>query len=422
MPRRTSPAMPTRLSFIFGAVAVVASMAAGPALADKRVALIIGNSDYWFVARLDNAANDAKLMAKTLRGLGFTIVGGDAELDLDKARFDHALQDFGNQVLGADVALFYYAGHGLQVAGKNFLVPVEANPTKEADIYLQMVDTSIVLSQMEGSGTKLNIVLLDACRNNPFGGRGLRAVGGGLAQMQAPEGTLISYATQPGNVALDGGGGNSPYTKALATTIRRPGLALFEAFNEVGLEVKKATGGSQQPWVSSSPIAGTFYFSSPPAGNSAMQPAALVDEVQKDFDIAQKIDSRAIWEAFLQNHPSGMLASAAKMRLEELKKRELALAAPTPPVAPPAATSAGSLSGVWNGTYYYANGDKQQPVHFIFTFTPTGCAGRSEEPNTFGDRSVPRLFANLSCSVTSLSPGQVITIVKTYDGTGGVSH
>ena len=147
MPRRTSPAMPTRLSFIFGAVAVVASMAAGPALADKRVALIIGNSDYWFVARLDNAANDAKLMAKTLRGLGFTIVGGDAELDLDKARFDHALQDFGNQVLGADVALFYYAGHGLQVAGKNFLVPVEANPTKEADVYLQMIDPSIVLAK-----------------------------------------------------------------------------------------------------------------------------------------------------------------------------------------------------------------------------------------------------------------------------------
>src|SRR5271166_145840 len=397
-------------------------LAASPAQAEKRVALVIGNSAYQNIARLDNPRNDARLMAETLQGLGFQLIGNGPQIDLDKSAFDGALQKFGNAVVGADVALFYYAGHGVQVGGRNFLMPVGANPAKEADVYLQMVDTNVVMSQMEGAGTKLNIVLLDACRNNPFGTRGLRAAGGGLAQMQAPEGTLISYATQPGNVAQDGDGANSPYSKALATTIRRPGLALFEAFNEVGLEVKKATGGSQQPWVSSSPIAGTFYFSSPPAGNSAMQPAALVDEVQKDFDIAQKIDSRAIWEAFLQNHPSGMLASAAKMRLEELKKRELALAAPTPPVAPPAATSAGSLSGVWNGTYYYANGDKQQPVHFIFTFTPTGCAGRSEEPNTFGDRSVPRLFANLSCSVTSLSPGQVITIVKTYDGTGGVSH
>ena len=265
--------MSTRLSFIFIAVAVAASMLAGPALADKRVALIIGNSDYRFVARLDNPANDAKLMAKTLRGLGFTIVGGDAEIDLDKAHFDHALQDFGNLVLGADVALFYYAGHGLQVAGKNFLVPVEANPTKEADVYLQMIDTSIVLSQMEGSGTKLNIVLLDACRNNPFGGRGLRAAGGGLAQMQAPEGTLISYATQPGNVALDGGEGDSPYTKALVATMVRPGLGLFDTFNEVGLAVKQATGGQQQPWLASSPIEGGFNFATAPQTTAAATPA-----------------------------------------------------------------------------------------------------------------------------------------------------
>lgn len=397
--------------------------AASPARAERRVALVIGNSAYQSIARLDNPKNDARLMAETLQGLGFQLIGNAPQIDLDKSAFDGALQKFGNAVVGADVALFYYAGHGVQVGGRNFLVPVGANPTKEADVYLQMVDTAVVLSQMDGAGTKLNIVVLDACRNNPFGGRGLRATGGGLAQMQAPEGTLISYATQPGNVAQDGDGTNSPYSRALATTIKKPGLGLFEAFNEVGLQVKKATGGAQQPWVSSSPISGPFYFADPPAGSGAMQSAPLVDEVQKDFDIAQKIDSRAIWEAFLQNHPSGMLASAAKMRLDELRKREFALAAPTQPAAPPpAATPAGRLEGAWSGTYYYPNGNKQQPVRFIFTFGPTGCSGRSEEPNTFGDRSVPRLFANLSCSVTSLSPGQVITIVKTYDGTGGVSH
>jgi TPR repeat protein len=258
MPRLQSLIVTMRLSLIFALVALLSS--AAPALAERRVALVIGNSEYHSVPRLENPANDAKLVARTLRGLGFALVGDDAQVDLDKAHFDSALQAFGNQVLGADVALFYYAGHGLQVAGKNFLVPVEANPTKEADVYLQMIDTSIVLSQMEGSGTKLNIVLLDACRNNPFGGRGLRAAGGGLAQMLAPEGTLISYATQPGNIALDGSDGDSPYTKALVATMTRPGLGLFDTFNAVGLAVKQATGGQQQPWLSSSPIEGGFAF------------------------------------------------------------------------------------------------------------------------------------------------------------------
>jgi TPR repeat protein len=260
MLRRRSLGKARRLSFFFSLIAFMAFLAP-PAFAAKRVALVIGNSAYRSVARLDNPINDAKLMAKTLQDLGFTLVGGDAELDLDKPHFDAALQDFSNQVLGSEVALFYYAGHGVQVSGRNFLVPVEANPTKESDVYLQMVDTSIVLTQMEGSGAKLKIVLLDACRNNPFAGRGLRATGGGLAQMQAPEGTLISYATQPGAVALDGGDGDSPYSKALAEAIRKPGVGLFDTFNDIGLAVKRATGGQQQPWLASSPIEGGFYFS-----------------------------------------------------------------------------------------------------------------------------------------------------------------
>ena len=172
---------------------------------------------------------------------------------------------------GADVALFYYAGHGVQVRGANYLVPVSANPTREADVDFQMVDVNLVLRQMQGSGTRLNLVILDACRNNPFGGRGLRASDGGLAQMRAPEGTLISYATQPGNVALDGTDGHSPYTKALATTIKQAGLDIFQTFNQVGLAVKRQTGGSQQPWVSSSPIDGNFYFVAPAPAASSQQ-------------------------------------------------------------------------------------------------------------------------------------------------------
>jgi hypothetical protein len=397
------------------------------------VALVIGNSAYRNITPLDNPRNDARLMATTLQGLGFQLVGNGAQIDLDKSAFDAVLSKFGDAVLGADVALFYYAGHGVQVSGRNFLVSVSANPTKEADVYLQMVDTNVVMSQMEGASTKLNIVLLDACRNNPFGGRGLRATGGGLAQMQAPEGTLISYATQPGNVAQDGDGGNSPYSKALANTIRKPGLGLFEAFNEVGLEVKHATGGSQQPWVSSSPIAGTFYFASPLGSAAAAdKPAAAVeDDARKDFGLAQQLDTREVWEAYVQKYPNGFLASAAKARLDELKTKQAAL---TPPAAPPlaappthsvapalAAPLGDNISGSWSGTYSYASGNKP-PVSFTVSFGPSGCAGRSEEPNTFGNKGAPKLFANLACSDAVLLPGHLITINKTYDGTGGVSH
>jgi hypothetical protein len=183
-------------------------------------------------------------------------------------------------VQGADVALFYYAGHGVQVSGANYLVPVNANPTREADVDFQMTDVNLVLRQMQGSGTRLNMVILDACRNNPFGARGLRAADGGLAQMRAPEGTLISYATQPGNVAQDGSGGHSPYTKALAATIRQSGLDIFQTFNQVGLAVKRETGGSQQPWVSSSPIDGTFYFVAPAATASPQVAIAPQPEPQ----------------------------------------------------------------------------------------------------------------------------------------------
>jgi uncharacterized caspase-like protein len=269
-----------------------------PACAEKRVALVIGNSSYRNVTRLDNPSNDAKLLAETLRGLGFSLFGGGAQIDLDKVALDRVIQAFGAELSGADVGLFYYAGHGLQVRGENYLVPVDANPTKEADVDFQMFDTNVLLRQMQAAGTRLNIVVLDACRNNPFSGRGLavgraqdvsivrlRDLAGGLAQMQAPEGTLISFATQPGSVAQDGFGANSPYARALADTIRKPGLGIFDAFNQVGLEVKRLTGGVQQPWVSSSPIDGAFYFVPPvPAPTSppvATGPAA--DEVAWDY-------------------------------------------------------------------------------------------------------------------------------------------
>ena len=285
------------------AMALSALLSTGPAIAEKRIALVVGNSAYQNVPRLDNPRNDAVLMAETLQSLGFSLVGEHAQLDLDKSSLDNAVQNFGRQVQGADVALFYYAGHGVQVSGSNYLVPINANPAREADVDFQMVDINLVMRQMQGSGTRLNIVILDACRNNPFGARGLRSSEGGLAQMRAPEGTLISYATQPGSVALDGSDGhNSPYTKALAASIKQAGLDIFQTFNQVGLAVKRETGGVQQPWVSSSPIDGTFYFVAPAAtatpqiAMAPQQPPQLADTLRPDPDFVPIKDAALLRE------------------------------------------------------------------------------------------------------------------------------
>jgi TPR repeat protein len=244
------------------AVAICAAFGVQAQEGERRVALVIGNADYQHVDRLANPVNDAKLVADALRKSGFTLVGGAVQQNIDKAAFDRLVQEFGRQIQGAGVALFYYAGHGMQVENTNWLLPVDANPTRAQDLDFQLVNAELVLKQMDGAGTRLNIVLLDACRNNPFASLGTRGVAGGLAQMRAPEGTLISFATQPGNVAVDGVGVDGPYATALAAEMRQPGRDIFHLFNEVGLTVKRNTQGAQQPWVSSSPIDGDFYFAS----------------------------------------------------------------------------------------------------------------------------------------------------------------
>jgi TPR repeat protein len=259
---------------------LVAIVSVVPAVAqtdgdDKRVALVVGNFSYDHVPRLTNPGNDATLIANTLRSLGFTLIGDGPQENVDKAHFDHLVQDFGRAIQGADVALFYYAGHGMQVDGSNWLVPTDANPTRPQDLEFQMVNAELVLKQMDGAGTRLNLVILDACRNNPFATLGTRAVQSGLAQMQAPDGTMISFATQPGNVAADGSGADGPYAVALAAAMRQPGLDIFRLFNRVGLTVKKDTGGAQVPWVSSSPIDGEFYFTQTDSASDSL--AAAVD-------------------------------------------------------------------------------------------------------------------------------------------------
>lgn len=354
------------------------------AKAERRIALVIGNSNYRNVTPLDNPRNDAVLMADTLVSLGFELVGGAAQIDLDKEQFDRVLQSFGGRVPGADVSLFYYAGHGVQIRGSNYLVPVDANPVREADALLQMVDVSIVLRQMEGSGTKLNLVILDACRNNPFGDRALRSAGRGLAQMQAPEGTLISYATQPGNVAIDGTDGHSPFTRALASTVQRAGLDIFQTFNEVGLAVKRSTGGTQQPWVSSSPIDGSFYFSGPAKTGEAPPQAQNTSESERAWNSIKDTQNIAVLEDFVQHFGSSFYASVARARILDLKAKEVATATRQPsepqPGFPPSMQGAHPklLGRFGNWEAYAASIDGKKLCFALVGYSPRGGSNRDK--------------------------------------------
>lgn len=241
----------------------------------RRIALVIGNSNYRNLPRLNNPYNDAQLIASTLKELQFELVGDGALLDLNRFEFEESIKTFSQIIHGGDeirpfpgstmgrgiVALFYYAGHGIQARGENYLIPVDANPTKEGDLDFHTVNVNLMLRQMESAETALNLVILDACRNNPFGGRGFRSSGNGLAEISAPAGTLIAFATQSGNIAQDGPqGGNSPFAQALAWGLKQPDLDQFGTFNAVAVQVKKLTSGAQQPWMSNSPIENRFFF------------------------------------------------------------------------------------------------------------------------------------------------------------------
>jgi len=220
--------------------------------AEKRVALVIGNAKYRD-APLGNPLNDARDMANMLRQTGFEVI---ELIDGTQKEMNRAIAKFGDRLSSDAVALFYYAGHGMQVRGKNYLIPVDAQITNETSIRVESVDVDGVLDQLASS--ELNVIILDACRNNPFERR-FRSMGGGLAQMDAPKGSLIAYATAPGKTAVDGDGRNGLFTQELLKQMQVPGLTIEQVFKNVRREVARATRDNQIPWESSS-LTGDFYF------------------------------------------------------------------------------------------------------------------------------------------------------------------
>jgi Caspase domain len=242
---------------------LLASIWAVMAMTEKRVALIIGNSSYTYAGTLSNPANDASDMAASLKKLGFTVIEG---YNLDKAAFEKKVRDFSKALSGADVGVFFYAGHGLQVAGANYLVPIDAELTTASALDFEMVRLDLVQRTMERE-TKTNILFLDACRNNPLSRNLARAmgtrggdVGQGLAPAESGIGTLISFSTQPGNVAQDGvGQRNSPFTGPLVKRIATPGEDVLTILTDVRNDVLEATKEKQVPWENHA-LRAKFYF------------------------------------------------------------------------------------------------------------------------------------------------------------------
>lgn len=289
-----------------------------------RVALVIGNSNYQNTTSLKNPVNDANLMASTLEGVGFKVT---KILDADLNTLKRAMLNFGRSLRHSpEAGLFYYAGHGVQVRGENYLVPVNANISDEDEIELEAININSFLRVMNSSKSSINIVVLDACRNNPFA-RSFRSISRGLAPVDAPKGTYIAYATSPGDVASDGEGHNSPYSEALANAIKISGLAIEEVFKRARKKVLDITGSKQVPWETSS-ITGNFYFQQNkpllrttkgagqgiPKDNSAsfMIELALWNEVKASTDAGHL-------QIYLDRYPDGIFAGIARIKLRETK-------------------------------------------------------------------------------------------------------
>ncbi len=288
-----------------------------PAATGKRLALVIGNGGYRD-APLKNPVNDARALAASLSALGFEVLKGE---DLGQREMTRLIARFGERLAGHDVGMFFFAGHGIQIRGKNYLVPVDAQIASENSVRAEAVDVDAVLDQL--SSSPLNVVILDACRNNPFERR-FRSVSGGLAQMDAPRGTLIAYATAPGKVAQDGEGANSTYTTALLKVLGEPGLPVESVFKRVRAEVARVTGDNQVPWEASS-LTGDFYFAIPVAqaqAPAAPKAAPAAGDTEAELLFWQSVkDSRdgADFEAYLKQYPAGRFADIAKNRLKRLQ-------------------------------------------------------------------------------------------------------
>jgi hypothetical protein len=303
-----------------------ATAAAAQAPIDLRVALVIGNSAYTR-APLQNPANDAEAMARSLKSLGFDVI----ELrDGSKAQMAEAIAKVRETLKGKQgVGMLYYSGHGLQLDWRNYMVPVDASLAKPADVPEQTVDVGSVIEAFKTAGNRMNILVLDACRDNPFAGT---ASGKGLAQLDAPPGTFLAYSTAPGNVADDGDGANGLYTQYLLAELGKPTAKIEDVFKRVRFQVRQKSAGRQIPWESTS-LEDDFYFDDARskaakaerdrlAGDAAAREKVFAQE-KSDWDRVKDSKVVADFYAFLNRYPNGAISLQAQEKVEWLARAQI---------------------------------------------------------------------------------------------------
>lgn len=287
--------------------------------ASPKVALVLGNSRYR-QSPLRNPANDARAIAETLIGLGFDV---SVRLDADRATMEKAIEAHVAALARRKATgVFYYAGHGVQLAWKNYLLPVDAAVASAADVMRQGYELNALVGGLAKAANPLNLIILDACRDNPFGSAGAPEHKG-LSQMDAPPGTLLAYATAPGNTASDGEGANGLYTENLLREMRARGAKVEDVFKRVRLAVRRASRGAQIPWESTS-LEDDFYFVAPdtPPGKADADRAREFVEELKAWEAIESAPAVTPIEAYLRRYPSGRFSELAQLQLDRLLAQE----------------------------------------------------------------------------------------------------
>ena len=311
-------------------------LAPASAWAEKRVALVVGNASYQTVPKLPNPSRDASSVAKMFRDAGFDTV--ETQLDVGNLEFKRAIRRFETTADQADIAVVYYAGHGLEISGTNYLIPVDARLASDRDADDEAIPLERLVSSADGA-RRLRLIILDACRDNPFvtsmrreRKTASRAVIAGLGKVEPTStDTLIAYAAKAGSTADDGSGEHSPFTTAVLKNLTVPGLDVRLAFGRVRDEVLKATANRQEP----------FVYGSLGGGNISLVPApatrqeAPVSDVKADYELVQKIGSKRAWEVFLGTHPTGFYADRARAQIEALNEQDKVKLAALPQAPPP---------------------------------------------------------------------------------------
>ncbi len=326
-----------KLNRLLLAVAAVLLIVCQPAFAEKRVALVLGNSAYRNTAPLANPVNDASVISATLKNAGFDTV--DFRKDLPAVETRRALREFADLARDADIALVYYAGHGIEVDGANYLIPVDARLERDTDVYDEAFSLDRILVAIEPA-RKLRLVILDACRDNPFAKTmkrtlATRAIGQGLAKVEPTSpNVLIAYSAKAGSTAADGDGKNSPFTIALSKFLPTPGLDVRRAFGYVRDEVLKTTNNRQEPFVYGSlggedvPLVPALAKPAPvAAAASPMSAPTPQSEARRDYELALQIGNKSAMNAFLAQYPNGYYANLARLQLDKFATEDARVAA-----------------------------------------------------------------------------------------------